>query len=340
MSDQWILFGFDLTRISDYVRLAVHQLLWGHEAGVRRRFCPSITTLVQPETDKREFAEFGLVERPITSGENLALIIPSDIILHKVLHLPAASELELASAMGYEAISNSPFPDDDTVFGWQIISRQGGFIEVSLAITSRAAVTYYLSSLEASSIPSNASLEIWSCDDGRLTQIRGFAEGNRRKAYMRALSHRVLRAAAFTLGIILLTSLPTMIIQLRASQLDDLAEVAQVTAGAATEAKSRLVEVEGRLTDASQFFERRIYYHEWLETLAQLTPDSVYLTRLAMDGGRLTISGFADNAAEYQTLLADTDLVSDLSAPSAFTRDGRAGKERFTLTMRIDGGDK
>jgi general secretion pathway protein L len=340
VSDQWVLFGFDLTRLERYLRLAVNQLLWGSEAGIRRRFSPLIATVALPDTDKTEFSEFGLVERDKSPGDSLALIIPNEITLYRSLHLPAVSELELASVIQLEVSSSSPFPEGDTVFGWRITSRAEDYIEISIAITSRAAIAHHLSTRADLQMVSQASLEIWSCENGRLTQIQGFAEDARREACLKALAQRAFGLVALLVGFMLLLSLPTMTIQLRATQLEDLAGVTQITAGAATEAKNHLVQVEDRLIGASQFFSERIFYHEWLNTLAQLTPDSVYLTRLSLDGSRLTITGLANNAAEYQTLLAEADLVSDLSAPSAFTRDGRAGKERFTLTMRIGGGDK
>jgi len=86
---------------------------------------------------------------------------------------------------------------------------------------------------------------------------------------------------------------------------------------------------------AREFFAGRVSYDRWLDVIADLTPDSVYLTRMGLEEDRLTISGMAENAAEYQTTLAASGLTSELSAPSAFTRDARTGLERFTLTMQL-----
>ena len=104
---------------------------------------------------------------------------------------------------------------------------------------------------------------------------------------------------------------------------------------AATAVRNELVSVENRVLTAREFFADRSLYNRWLNALSDVTPDSVYLTRLGLRGNRLTISGMAMNAAEYQTKLASSGLVSELSAPSAFTRDQKTGRERFTLTMRL-----
>lgn len=337
MSDQWTLFGLDLRRIASYIRLGVHQLLWGTEAGIRRRFAPIITVLPQPETATNAFSDFGLVDRPHAQGEPLAVIVPNDLTLSKVLQLPMGAEFELATAVHYEAMSSSPFADGDTVFGWQIISRENEVIELALVLASRAAISAFASAVDTVSTSRQPVREMWSYSDGQLIQIRGFGESFREDAYINGLYQRALRGAVFVLGALLVISLPAMIIQLRASQLEDLATRTEVSAGPATEAKNRLVELEEKLNAAVKFSDDRLYYHAWLHKLAQATPNAVYLTRLGLDGDRLTISGLAANAAEYQTLLADTGFVKELSAPAAFTRDARAGRERFTLTMRIDG---
>ena len=64
----------------------------------------------------------------------------------------------------------------------------------------------------------------------------------------------------------------------------------------------------------------------------------MYLTRLSLKEKRLTISGLAENAANYQNALAEAAVFSELEAPSAFTRDARVGAERFTLTMQLSDG--
>jgi Tfp pilus assembly protein PilN len=69
--------------------------------------------------------------------------------------------------------------------------------------------------------------------------------------------------------------------------------------------------------------------------LAAVTPDSVYLNRLSIKDNVLTVSGLAVNAADYQAVLVESGIFSDVTAPAAFTLDNRANRERFTLTMGL-----
>ena len=75
-----------------------------------------------------------------------------------------------------------------------------------------------------------------------------------------------------------------------------------------------------------------------LDSLSDATPDSVYFTRIGLANEQVTVSGMAENAAEYQTLLSGYAEFDAVVASSAFTRDTRVGLERFTLTFGLSSG--
>ena len=100
--------------------------------------------------------------------------------------------------------------------------------------------------------------------------------------------------------------------------------------------RQALVESTDKLSSAASFFANKPDYRFWLHKVAEITPDDVYLNRLSLEEDQLTVSGLAVNAANYQSLLSSSKLFSGLTAQSAFTRDARAGRERFSLTMSID----
>lgn len=340
MNDQWSLFGLDLTRVVAYLRLGVRQLIWGFEAGIRQRFYPEITVLPFSTTADREFAQFGLRNRQTQAGEHLAVVIPDDLVLSKTVELPRESETEMHAVMRFEAITNSPFPEEDTVFGWRVVSRSEAVLIVSLSISSRAAISKVVLAEDPARGTHLNDCEVWSGDDGTLIQFQGFGEMSRDAAYRQRLIRGAVWGGLLVLGVYVVLAIPAAALKMRAGQLQELAVATELTAGVATESRNRLTLLEEKLAEAGGYFDERLHYQEWLHKVAELTPDSVYLTRLSLDEGRLTITGLADNAAEYQTLLASANIVSELFAPTAFTRDSRAQKERFTLTMRIDGGEE
>lgn len=337
MNNQWILFGFDLTRVWDYLRLGARQLLLGFEAGIRQRFYPEITAISLSDAAIYEFSLFGLKTEKARGGVNRAVVISDNLVLFKTVELPVQSELELDAVMYFEATTSSPFQEDDTVFGWRIVSRSESILSVAVAISSRSAISELtLAHDDLRAIPST-EMEVWSGCEGVLIQFQGFGESQRNADYRQRLVQGAAWSGLLVLGVYLLLSIPAAAMQMRAGQLQELAVETKLTAGVATESRNRLSFLETKISAAGEYFEERLNYQEALDSLAKETPASVYLTRLSLDEGRLTITGLADNAAEYQTLLASSNIVSELSAPAAFTRDSRAQKERFTLTMRIGG---
>ena len=340
MNNQWSLFGFDLTRVWDYMRLGVRQLLLGFEAGIRQRCYPEIPVISLSDAAIEEFSLFGLRAEGARDGGNCAVVISDDLVLFKTMELPVQSELELDAVMYFEATTSSPFPQDDTVFGWRIVSRSEAILGVALAISSRSAIAELsLAHDYLRAIPST-DMEVWSGCEGVLIQFQGFGENDRDADYRQRLIQGAAWSVFLVLGVYLLLSIPAAAIQMRAGQLQELAAETELTAGVATESRNRLIILETKISAAGEYFEERLNLQESLDNLAKATPDSVYFTRLSLDEGRLTITGLADNAAEYQTLLASAKIVTELSAPAAFTRNSRAQKERFTLTMRIDGGNE
>ena len=180
-------------------------------------------------------------------------------------------------------------------------------------------------------------LQVWAEADTGLVQIEGFSGRVRDMIYLNLLAKQTKKIILCLIAISLLLLLPGAMLATRAGQLQDVLAATESEAEGATSARNTLVLREDQVRAAREFFANRSLYDRWLNSLADITPDSVYLTRLGLEGDRLTISGMAVNAAEYQTVLAASGSVVELSAPSAFTRDQRSGLERFTLTMRLAG---
>ena len=53
VSNHWELFGLDLSRGVDKLKLGVSQLLWGAEAGLRQKFYPE-ASLLNPSNEVHE----------------------------------------------------------------------------------------------------------------------------------------------------------------------------------------------------------------------------------------------------------------------------------------------
>lgn len=337
MDNQWSLFGLDLSRLGDTARLAVDQVLWGDEAALRQRFYPTARLINAEVSQTDSYAKFIQLKGQADSSEEppLALLLPTELGLTKIIELPIEAEADLANALFFEVSSHSPFSPEDTCAGWRLISRNAGSLRVALVIASRATVKTCVDEQLVSGNGPEESCEVWIDCEGSFVQLEGFGGGARRQVYYQQLYKHGRKLALVTLALCLLLALPAAILGARSKQLQNVLLDTESQARAAASVRTEMVELEDKVLVARQYFADRNVYDTWLNAIAAVTPDSVYLTRLGLQGDRLTISGMAENAAEYQTKLASSGLFVDLSAPAAFTRDARAGKERFTLTMQL-----
>ncbi len=336
VNNQWELFGLDLSRGIDKLKLGASQLLWGEEAGLRQKFYPEASLLNPGEYVNDRYAKLVPVVEQLLPKEPKALLFPSDLMLEKQIELPVAAEADLNVAMQFEIASNSPFTPEETCSGWRVVARDDICLRLIYVIAARTAVRDLIAEYALDSADSVEQFEIWAETDGHLVQMEVARDAPRKTLYLQQLLQQGKKLALGVLAMCLLLVLPVAMLAARSSQLADVLAMTEIDASTATAARNELVSVESRVLTAREFFADRTMYDRWLHRLSDVTPDSVYLTRLGLEGDRLTISGMAVNAAEYQTKLASSGLVSELSAPSAFTRDQRTGRERFTLTMRLD----
>ena len=334
--NQWSLFGLDLERFAGSVVLGVRQLLWGSESGLLRRFMPPARLRGDVQrVEERDAAGFGLsVDSSEVAGAT-AVLLPDDVVLTRRIELPVMAEAELAAIAMLEAEANSPFSKEDTSFGWRVLSRDASQLILILAIASRRAIDSHLGAMLADSRYDFGEVEVWASHEGKLIQFSGFGEALRKSEYVATLSRSAAKIALLALAVAALVWWPAGALSIKERQLKDMLKETELRAGTATAARTSLIDMEDRLTVASEFYADRLLYDRWLDEVATLTPDSAYLTSMSFDKDRLTISGQAANAAALQTTLASADLLDEVTAPSAFTRDRRTGKERFTLTMQL-----
>lgn len=337
MNTEWTLFGLDLSRLLERLKLGLEQLLHGEEFGLRGQFYPSATLLNSDAAAADSFAKFVSVSESKAASEHQALLLPYDMTLAKSIELPVDAEVDLSAAVSFEVLSNSPFASEDTCFGWRIVDRDPDKFIVNLVIASRFAVQSFCQEQLGAAAAPNSVCEVWAQSEERLVQLVGFDDMSRSKAYIQRLGAELKKILLLATGVSMLLAMPAAMLSIRSNQLDTILQATESEAQSATLARNQLVSLEERVAVAQDFFAQRKSYDYWLNVVANMTPDSVYLTRLALEEDRLTLSGMASNAAEYQTTLAGSGMVSDLSAPSAFTRDSRTGLERFTLTMRLGG---
>jgi general secretion pathway protein L len=262
---------------------------------------------------------------------SVGVLLPDDDVLAKTLTLPVEVEPNLGDAMMLEVANMSPFPSEEVVSGWAILGRHDAQVEVGVALTTKAAVERTLVAFDRSA----QDTEVWAALETHRICLAGFAEAGRDSQYLNTLRRLGLRVAGVAAGALCLLALPAWMLDTRADQYQSqLGEVTQ-RAGAAAASRSQLDDYRDKLDAVIDQQKSRIDYGIWLNVLSQQTPDSVYLNRLEFEEMALEVSGYAVNAAQYQSALAASPAFTEVEATSAFTRDTRLNRERFTLRLQL-----
>lgn len=336
------LFGFDLSHIALRVKLGLRQLLLGEESGFRRWLTPD----PMPKTLLQDGGGYRIAENEALAGASsesfvqAAFLVPDEEVLFTRALIPAKAEIYLERVLESEVQSRTPFEQDNTCWGYSIAERSEEMLRVDLAISSTAVANSVREDVVAQAGLSSEEVELWADFDGRAILFNGF-EGHRIERFKEELKALASKLALSLLALVCVTALPPLALNIYAAQLQDMLRETEDRAAAVLATRSDLVAAQQKFAEAEAYFDRFVDYGPWLHRIAQLSPDSVYLTRLSLKEKRLTISGLAENAANYQNALAEAAVFSELEAPSAFTRDARIGAERFTLTMQLsDGADQ
>lgn len=333
MDSSLTLFGTDLRPYIDKVVLGWRQLIWSPEAGLRAWLSQPIELLGdKAQNELVDFSGAPLAgERSGDRAPSVGVLLPDDDVLAKTLMLPVEVEPNLSDAMMLEVANMSPFPSEEVVSGWAILGRHDAQVEVGVVLTTKAAVEHTLAAHDRSA----HDTEVWVALDTHRICLAGFAEARRDAQYVSTLRQMGLRVLGVLVAALCLLVLPAWMLDTRADQYQ--AQLGQVTqrASAAAASRSQLDDYRDKLAAVIDLQQSRIDYGIWLNVLSQQTPDSVYLNRLEFEEMALEVSGYAVNAAQYQSVLAASPAFTEVEATSAFTRDTRLNRERFTLRLQL-----
>ena len=346
VTNNWSLFGLDLTRASKWLSLGLRQLLYDRDAWLLRRFDPPVTlfsegaeSLYQADRFCEEIAggNSGRFHSVTDIRRHCAVALPQDSVLLKTLQLPTASEEDLEAAMALEVDLSSPFSDQDTRSAWRVLSRSESVLEVALAITAQAAIDQTLKATELLSDNSLAeSPEVWALtDNGIPIGFTGFGGQARRAAYHGKLKQIVGLWSGVWVALMLALMVLAFATSLRADRLDAMFQQVRIEASEAAQHRQELELGRIRLGAIQTAIVGRPNYQYWLNHIAASAPDTVYFDRLNFDGSAVVVNGYSNNASVYLRMLTEEPGYTDVAALSAFARDRGNGLERFSIQWRV-----
>ena len=324
--NQLSLFGLDLSGFYRRAVLGIDQVLWGDEVGLKAWFCPPVKYHLLDEIDSLADGV------PRDSEGSIQIVLPESKILVTRMTLPASAEIFLDEAVMAHVSSHSPFVAEETCWGSKIVERAAGSLEVEIIIVARRTADDAASDVRQALKSLDRPFGLSAYSGKAYIPLRDYQSSGINERYVANLKAFALRLAMGIAGIAFLAAIPVIWSVQTAQQYGELLRETELRSKDIVRVREALVEAQVRVTEAGRFFASHPIYRPWLHRVAAATPDSVYLNRLSIEGDLLTVSGLAVNAADYQAALVETDLFSEVTAPSAFTLDNRANRERFTLT--------
>ena len=324
-NSQWVLFGYDLRHLWQSFTGAWREVFLDYGSHIRLALDEPVK--VHPLDGTEAFVS-GIAAKDVRSQ---ALLLPESQVLTRQLTLPRLSENNLESIVLAEVTASSPFPAEDTAYGWRLIGRSSDTIIVALAVISKSALANYLHGRDPEL--SLDAYELWAEVAASYVVIEGFGESERNRRYRNRLKQFAGLVSVTVVCVLALAAIPSIY---KSHELDKLQEAyAEINnqarqAVAARADLARQNEILGQLNTLTQTATNPVFA---LDTITQLLGDEVWINRYEQQGNMIELDGNAANAAELMQQLSNSEIFERVEARSGFRQLGNSGLERFQLEL-------
>lgn len=252
------------------------------------------------------------------------LLIDDEKTLFRELTLPSLNERDIAAAVALEVRIASPYPADDTRYGYRAHRQPNGSLRLEIAITRQ-------SQLEQVHIASPQAPLFARGSHGAIS-LQGDTQTSRRTGIRSPLTLNLL--ALLTLVLIAWIISPTLLLRTQA-QAHELA-LAKLSREAAPllQKREELGILQQHLENAHTFDSEHPDPQLLLEQLSSQIPDNTWINQLSLNKGLLTFDGTSENAIAVVSLLEKIPELKEVRLGSSVNRDPRSGKETFQVIAR------
>lgn len=284
----------------------------------------------------------GSISGPLVQGKavHMAVELPQELVLHRLLVLPRLEERELQRAIHLDAVANNPFPTEDLCWGQRVSNIPSEpRVRVELVLASRRQVGDFLAGRASFLQGAPQAPEVWVASELEPSQyilMRGFGELSRLSRHKRgrALNLVVMATIAVLLGALAVT--PTLQLRARAIEAvkayDDLharARTAVASREALVRSSERVQQIDGLLRDTPDAA-------QMLNLLTRVLTDDTSVTALRTKGRKVVLEGQTTNAAELMQLLGKQSGFEEVVAPVPATRPFGSNKDNFKIEFIFD----
>lgn len=326
----WELFGYDTRKLGTHWRAAWSALLWGEDSPVRMRLDEPVD--LYREDGSARCYQAG-VPSPGARAECAAVLLPEDIVLARELTLPRAVEDELGAVLALEVRVHSPFPEEDTAWGWALLRRDESNLVVQLVVASRASAMSFMG--RVFDIHDSAGREVWASAGGRVITLSGFGEARRETLYKKRLVRVGVRIGAIVLLVLLIAGTATALKHMELGKVQSLASATETRAADVSALRSALVAVNESVLAVNGVLSAYPNPHLELSRLSALLDDDTYIQRFEMTGNTINLRGRARDAAEVMKRLTAEPAYAKVEAPRAISQVRGTDLEQFHLQITL-----
>ena len=264
---------------------------------------------------------------------NIALVVPRQQVLTKVISLPLAAEENLRSVLGYEMNRVSPFKAEDVYFDGKITQRTPATkrLEVTLHIAPRSILREALTLIGPwDHLAEQRDTQITLAENHALITLVPPMRSAKLALRLNALL-LVANLAALAAFIALPLIEQSDTLKRLDTELEQIKEIAVETSQlrdrltAATQAAAYLDDIKNAKPSAVVL----------LESLSKHIPDTTWLNRLEIKEQEVHVAGFSASASALIARLERAEGLAEVRFVSPVSQDPRTGKERFHLGAKI-----
>ncbi len=328
-SQSWSLFGYDVRQIGHTYRAGWRDFLWGPTSTVRQSLDEPVTMHEAGSTYTFKGGE--QVATVETQAE--AVMLPDELVLSRELTLPLAAQSNLDAVLAMEVAANSPFPADDTVYGWTLGEPRGDSLVVVLVLCARSSVMEYIASQFDSH--ERTAYEVWARASNQAVMVQGFGEAGRGERYRKKLVRMGL-ALAYCMGMLVVCmALSTGFKYLELRKTEEAFEGAKQTAARAVSLRNRLATANETIERANSLLSAHPDVYNELSAISRLLDDNTFLTQVDVRPGSIRIDGQSPNASAVMQQLTDAANYDGVKATVGIRKVGRDGMERFVFELTL-----
>lgn len=338
------LFGLDLSGFGQAVHAALLGMVrWPVVKWLQPRLAVRVW-LPNGTTARSLGPDYPLIDlKPGAPGKYRfeAAQLPEEVLLRRVVVLPALTQAEAAAALALEAQTQSPFPADQLLWVSRAVSQQTSHTH-ELVLTSRALVRSHLDTLSMESARSQPP-EIWVTVGGGVHLVMpGFGELRRQQQVRNGLRvNAVLCMLALCLALAAAVS-PTL--QLRLRVLDAVSQhtALQQQVAPVLQQREAYVKVQEQLQSIQDTMGTPVSAVQALDMVTRAVPNDTSVLTFQLQSSdapgkpaRVQITGQTNNTAALMQLLGQQRGVREVRAPTPAVKPPGATKESYSIEFSV-----